>query len=389
MNNGILMTYSMFQLKTPLKILNDFYFDNPRSEAEINEVARSLEKANYLSGIIPSVNSQISIDEQFDISLENLNYEFDSKFREIDNDLDVKEEITEENIYKVLAKKWVVLRFSDEKINRCQLNVIEEIATNDNTLRKRQYLKYINASRLMNILSFISLENSIDYEHSIILPNSFGLVNINYNEEQLKNLPISLFMMLRQGEEGYNPNDFKECRFDLVYDKLKQCENLLIDKKDDKLVDYVASSLEIYQDMCDVKMRITSLVSIIELLIAHNPDSSRYNIEDSIRKQFANKILTILHLNNEVTNWRELQKLLILIYDLRSAITHGSFDNIDIICDKVFKWQQKNDVDSIRYDGTFNKNEVLLYVNSLLKSYLRVILRHYLSDKVLFEILKQ
>lgn len=135
-------------------------------------------------------------------------------------------------------------------------------------------------------------------------------------------------------------------------------------------------------------MKIVSLVSLLELLLAHNPDSSRFNIDDSIRKQFANKILIILHINKEIKNWKEQEKLLLLIYDLRSSIAHGSFDKIKVICKKITNWRLKND-DIYPYNGeNCNETEVLSYINYLLRKYLRIILKHYLKDKTLFEILK-
>ena len=37
------------------------------------------------------------------------------------------------------------------------------------------------------------------------------------------------------------------------------------------------------------EMAFVELISVIEMLITHNPDSGRFNIEDSITRQFVGK----------------------------------------------------------------------------------------------------
>ena len=256
-----------------------------------------------------------------------------------------------------------------------------------NLIRGKKLYDYDRAVKMLNLLTFLSLENNTELEHSFLLPSNINLITIHYKEEYLKNIMINLAIAV-MSKEKENPNEFKECRFDLIYEKLKANEFLIIDKLDDELLLYIADSLENYQNLPDLKMRIVSLVSLLVLLLAHNPDSSRFNIDDSIRKQFANKILIILHINKEIKNWKEQEKLLLLIYDLRSSIAHGSFDKIKVICKKITNWRLKND-DIYPYNGeNCNETETLFYINYLLRKYLRIILKHYLKDKTLFEILK-
>jgi len=252
------------------------------------------------------------------------------------------------------------------------------------------YEDYEDAIKFLNLLTFISLENDSLLDHSFLIPECFDIYGFGYESHNLKALIIDLLVFAtHKSKEKENPNDFRYCRFDKVYEKLKLYENIVIDKLDNELIQYIADNLEIYNQLHEDKMRIVSLVSMLELLIAHNPDSSRYNIEDSIRKQFSTKILVILHLNNMVDNPKELEKLLLLIYDLRSSIAHGSFNNINSICEKIYKWRKLYDNDFMDYGDGWTEFEILDYINVLLRKYFRVILRHYLTDKTLFDILKK
>lgn len=364
MEYGYIMTMCMFPLLEKKEILKGIYFDNPKNIDEIKQVAEILRKANYSYSPFPETYKQVG--EKY-ISLEFIKDKFYEKYKNDKNIQTRKDKNKYKNIYYHLAKNWVIVRIDDDT-----------------------YKNYENAIKFIDLLAFISLENNSSLNHSFLIPECFDVYSLGYESRTLKNIIIDLLVISTgKSKEKENPNDFRCCRFDKVYEKLKLYGNIVIDELDNELINYIADNLEIYDHLHEDKMKIVSLVSMIELLIAHKPDSSRYSIEDSIRKQFCNKILVILHLNNMVDNPKELEKLLLLIYDLRSSIAHGSFNNISQICEKIYKWRKLYDNDFIDYENGWDEFEILNYIDALLKKYFRVILRHYLSDKTLFDILKK
>jgi hypothetical protein len=64
------------------------------------------------------------------------------------------------------------------------------------------------------------------------------------------------------------------------------------------------------------------LVSILELLVTHAPDTNK-NVEDSIKKQFILKLTILLHNGKAELDLEAQKKHSSGIYDIRSKIAHG------------------------------------------------------------------
>ena len=75
----------------------------------------------------------------------------------------------------------------------------------------------------------------------------------------------------------------------------------------------------------DIRVRFLLLVSLIELLITHNPDTNRFNVEDSISRQFRFKTTIMLHREQPDIDLEFHEKRLKQLYSLRSAVAHGDF----------------------------------------------------------------
>jgi hypothetical protein len=253
----------------------------------------------------------------------------------------------------------------------------------------RFFDEYDDAISYLDLLTFITFENKGYKIHTFLIPECFEPFDLYSIDRSIKNIIITLLVLATSRKDEEENDNIRFCVFDKLYDKLKKNENLILDKKNDELIKYVSETMENYMNLRDSKMRILSLISILELLVAHSPDSVRYNIEDSIRKQFANKILLILYLNNNCIDNDEIEKQLLLFYDLRSCIAHGSFNKIESVCNKIDIWYEKNDCDDKKYKHTYDVDSVLDRVDSTLRDYLRIILKKFLSDKKLFEILKK
>lgn len=75
----------------------------------------------------------------------------------------------------------------------------------------------------------------------------------------------------------------------------------------------------------DVKVKLLLLVSIMEFMVTRNPDTNKFNVEDSISKQFILKASVIIYNNNQDVNLATLKENLKLIYNQRSDVAHGNY----------------------------------------------------------------
>ena len=113
----------------------------------------------------------------------------------------------------------------------------------------------------------------------------------------------------------------------------------------------------------DPKIMLLLLVSIIEFLLTRNPDTSKFNVEDSIGKQFKLKCALVVHNQNKTIDLKTINDKLKKIYNQRSDVAHGNYnDGFDI----------REVVNSV-YD---------LYV------FLKCILREYIDDRDVIEFAK-
>lgn len=271
-------------------------------------------------------------------------------------------------------KNWVIVRY--DKNNEFQYS-------------DYGYKKYQEVIAYINLLTFLSFSENTYRNDSLLISECFDFFDIKSIDKTIQNIIIDLLVLstARPDEEG--TNNFKYCLFDKIYHKFLKLENLIRKSEKEEVIKYIADNISNYISMEDKKMRIMSLVSILELLITHKPDSNRYNIEDSIRKQFSNKMLVLLYLNDKNINYIEIEKYLLMIYDLRSAIAHGSFEQIEIIEKKIDKWLLNNSIDYKEYYEEFDMDIVLEHIDESLRNYVRIAIKMFLKDKSLIEILKK
>ncbi|MDZ7957359.1 MAG: HEPN domain-containing protein [Aulosira sp. DedQUE10] len=139
---------------------------------------------------------------------------------------------------------------------------------------------------------------------------------------------------------------------------------------------YVGSILKIVShEVNDIRTRIVMLTSIIELLLTHNPDFNRFNVEDSINKQFQLKASILIYLNDKRVDINAVKSRLKIIYQQRSNIAHGNFSAVNKYINSLSKKEGKEEY--------FDDIVVDLY------KYVRAILEKYLKDLKLIDFLKE
>jgi hypothetical protein len=198
--------------------------------------------------------------------------------------------------------------------------------------------------------------------------------------------------ILRWAMRSYTSNSDYEDKYDfmafpLVKDilikKAEELETILDEKSKDKIL-YIASllstaSLKIDSD----KFRILTLVSIIEAMLTRNPDTSKFNVEDSISKQFKLKAGIIIYLNDRTKNLLDIKKRLTDIYGQRSNIAHGNING--------FETYLKKEAKKIKEDTFWFTGEEMIIDGLItdLYSFTKAIIEEYIKDRDLVEFIKE
>ena len=368
---GFILTHSMYPIDKKLE-LKDCCFDNPRTFQEIKAVAQILKKANFIGhAAFPETY------EQFGKEVISLEMIIDNYFKRYNLD---RKHLLKKNgkeysdVYYKMAKNWVILRYDE---------------SNEYQYSDYGYKKYKEIIAYINLLTFLSFSENPYRNDSLLIPESFDFFEIKSVDRTIQNIIIDLLVLSTARKDEETINNFKYCIFDKTYSKFLRLERLLKNLEKEDLIKYISDNISNYISIEDKKMRIMSLVSMLELLITHKPDSNRYNIEDSIRKQFCNKLLTLLYLNDKDINCAEIEKYLLMIYDLRSAIAHGNFEQIEIIARKIDKWFLNNSKEYKEYYEELDIDIVFEYIDESLREYTRIAINMYLKDKTLIELLKK
>ena len=288
------------------------------------------------------------------------------------------------NLFDYFARMWCVIRFDDEgEVQRIE-NTYQEmrekgeagfVMLNDNHPIWRNSESLINYSYLLALLSHTE-GNEYFGRDFLIDPNQLKkrILLENFTSHLVMMAPINHDYRTRpeyQGGLGWI--------FSWLFGSKQILNNALVLDKvfengyTDKLL-YVGNLLGIANQTHDEKIKLLMLTSIIELLVTRNPDTSRFNVEDSINKQFQLKASVLIYLNNKENDIDEVKKRLKTIYQQRSNIAHGNFGELENYKRKLSKKE--------------GEEEYFQDLVSDLYSYVRAILEEYLKDAKFVESIK-
>jgi len=380
---NMLFTQWLYPLREPIPLSDSprFVLDNPRAD-EVADVSALLGESYHhhqLEGFFPPTA------ENEYIYLERMLSQFRLRFGPSDSY--VEEILAEQNLDSVfdsLAKLWIVARYDDE-------GVMKELQESSDQMRKDGRFGLIlleddnpiikNSMKLRNYLSLLSLlihSEGNDFFGSPVLvsSNDFPMPGQPFKEHLFQNAFIMFLILSNTDHENAKSDTLAWRAFPYVRKRLIKMRDALADATADghgDLLMYIGNILRVVEhDARDTRVRFILLVSLLELLLTHNPDSSRYNVEDSISRQFRLKTAIMVHRQHPETDLRALEKRLKQLYGLRSAIAHGDF--------KAFA---KYEVGLCKKEG---KEE---YIDNLVTDsyfYLRCVLEEFLlyPDYVLF-----
>lgn len=275
------------------------------------------------------------------------------------------------NYYDCLVKSWLIIRFDDKGFFR-------DLRKSARETRKKYPRSFImlegnelglqREERAMKYLSILDLLFIDKFKGNL-------KKTIALSDDRPK-FHLWLFTYLTGMTHGRTIH--KEFDYFTIADNLnriielsEQIENLS-NEQTEKIL-YVGESIKsINEHHLESKMMFVMLIGILEFLLTHNPDIYKFNIEDSIRKQFQLKVGIVI---NKYTNedLSTLSMKLKEMYDVRSAIAHGDFISLKSMISKRGRRKDFDVFDLV--EEAFN--------------YVSICVRSYCSDPCFLESLKK
>jgi hypothetical protein len=386
-----LLTSFIEPLKEPRWLSKElgFYFDNPKNENEIEMIAKFINANVYNSEIhshfkFPRTLHEADGNEDILNLTEGVKswHNFYKKSKEtFVKPTEVKDPIRE------IAKLWVICRFDDKgHVQEKNKQLEENEKTGSRWFRfYSQEESVFTQPKLLNeyvsILSFLGsyVDSYPDNSKSSVIINSHTNDLISPSQINKKLINTFGFWAMR----SYRPED-QEITHTLDYNRFMESIKGYIPimesafrSKNKQLLLYIFREFS-YIDDVDERTKVVRLVGIIEMLLTHNPDFKRYNVEDSITKQFVLKLSIIIYAKNKKINLDNLKKRLKFIYSIRSMIAHGDYKNLNKEIEKEYKKNledcidQEEDVAFVSRETLFEdiNNDLILYFHTLLETYL-------------------
>lgn len=378
--NFFLTTY-IYPIESPV-ILSEalrFTLDNPCTPEEIGIIRNYLEVSlnspdeayeHEYSARIPIEK----IDDVFTIqqSLED----FEQKFSQADSYVKEFFRLNKTNdLLMLLSKMWIIARFDDEgeserlaqiaKEERAQGHVGFFLLEDENPILKNSN-KLINYSHLLSLLIHNAPEEYTG--GSFIAYNDIQRLKRPKIDRSInQNIMFFCFMAY-----PHKPDDSSLWRFHFPFirDKLlstaKELETVWKNESPQETILYIANLLKVSsEDIKDERSALVTLVSILELLLTHNPDFNRFNIEDSISKQFKLKASILVYLNDKTKDLNWIKKRLAVIYNQRSNIAHGNFTQFN----KYLKSLPKKEGEEEYFSDLIL--DLLLFIRSIIEEYIK------------------
>lgn len=259
-----------------------------------------------------------------------------------------------------LIKSWLIIRFNDE-------GFFKELRKEKKRMirRKEKGLFILEGTeigpqreeRTHNFLSILDL---------IFLDKMRGLLGktiiLEEDGPELNQLWIRIAGLVH-GRSRFKEFDYFSIadKIDEIRDVSQKIDNLSETQKEKLL--FVGETIgNVNNGGGDSKIQFLMLVSVIEFLLTHNPDISRFNVEDSIRKQFQLKAGVVIS-NKNKTKLDLIAQRLKIIYDIRSLIAHGNFSELK----KFIQNTKKEDKDFDIFDLV---EEIFDYISIIVKIYI-------------------
>ena len=336
---------------------SSYSFDNPRTPEEIKIVKDFIEKTinerdEDETGMFAPQSTRLFL-SLHDLK-KNLEETGNHKYA-----LDFYEKNKEKSYLDLLAETWIILRFEeDEEFN--------EIANDKNKLfhillshKETAYTKYFrNLTSYCHLLSLLAHNEENEYygENFLLSESPYELFITSINEKIYESIEtfIRYNCLLKHDSRAKNWLYWLDGSENLILHS-ERIESIIIQEtiKDEsgkirisqkqspkqKLLHAGNILKTSYKHLQDPELMLLLLVSNIEYLLTRNPDTNKFNVEDSISRQFKLKCAVAIHNQNKDLSLVTLNKDLNKVYSQRSDLAHGNYREdfkIDEIVQSVY-----------------------------------------------------
>ncbi|QXE18696.1 HEPN domain-containing protein [Clostridium sp. 001] len=395
---NFVLTKYIYPIENKILLSNklNLYLDNPTTNEEIEFVQKYIKNSNESGDHLgfPPSNKNVSSNEF--ITIEGVLKKFFKLYKEDKNIKNFYSKNDISNVYEFIAKMSVIVRFDDngelEKIKQENQLMKDRgipgivLLENNNPIIKNINL-LTDYSYLLSLL--INTENDSYYGNTFLFETNNNYLDSNFTK--YFNQVLTWFIVTGPSIPNENDKDSLWKLYPYIIKTIKKYVSILDDAFADdgkfKKLMFMGNILKSISDITqDSRLKIITLVSIIEMLLTHNPDFSRFNVEDSISKQFQLKASIVIYLNDKSQNIYKLKEKLKLFYSLRSNIAHGNFESMDKLLKKVYDMykDQINTIDS--------KNNYEVYYSIIIGElyyFIKIIIIEYLKDDSFIDFLKE
>ncbi|PTX63055.1 hypothetical protein C8N46_102456 [Kordia periserrulae] len=403
--NFILTTY-IYPIKEEIQISKRFKFslDNPRTNEEIKLVKAHLEKSlNSPEEFYKdrwSANLPVFLTEETKnfLSVESALINFEKNYSKSDKYVSIFFKHNKEtNILEKLAKLWVIGRFDDNGQYESMKTTYQEMSEQ----QQRGFFMLDKGNPIINnsnnLINFSYLISLLLYtEKSDYYGKSFFLHDSDISSQELKidrhlNLVVLNFGFISYSETINHKEDVWKSFSHIKENLIKIANNLdsvIDDSNEDKIL-FISNLLKVTsEEIKDSRFKLVTLISIIELLLTHSPNYQRFNVEDSISKQFKLKTSILVYKNNNKLDLNWLKNRLRDIYSQRSNIAHGNFKELDKYLEKEIKKLDPKE-NTLNLSNEVLKDTILENLISDVYLFIRAIIEEYIKDRKLVEYLKE
>ncbi len=368
-----ILTEYLYPLREEVPFLASYglAFDNPRTTDELLQVEQLLRTAVpdgvSLWSILKSPIEDCSARDKFSIRATLLSI----LERLPRDDAYVRQFVLaslDEDPFTALARMWVWVRVAEKQV----LDEFCKDAVHDRhdiylPPDKPEHLLDARIHELALLASLIACQEPY-WEHRSFLLKGYG-------QDQTFRLGSILFgyrlsCLPNAAQRGLKPSPWFHEEVDALL-KASSGLDVLLKGPDRELVLYLSNLINASTNYAlTEKARLLLLVSAIELMLTHNPDFNRFNIEDSISKQFLLKLGVVLYRSDESLDIQRLREDLRHIYNVRSKIAHGDYNGLrKIICKKLSRTDYNQHMEERHVAGL--NEATYLYIRTLVNEYLR------------------
>ena len=380
----------------------------------------------YLTNLRFDISNKLYLSKYFNFYLRNLNSEEENFFFEIlkneykkiikkyglKNAYEEYKIVKENSTVDYMMKSLRMFSIADY-FSLCELKILVRIyLTESNKETYEPVMDDFKTNNISKVLrNYLRRLIVIDYDRELLLEKLKKYDNSKTTEDALilefRKSFINFYNYINRVKISYDIYNYRDSKYNssiLFLSKLGKTtfesrnNRNLVDKfiniKDDNFDNFMFIIETFYsENNKSYKKEITDYVTLLEMFVTHSPSTNRYNVEDSISKQFVEKISASFSLTHSIKNKIDLEdfkKELKYMYNYRSKLLHGEVLEMNKQLNKFleipyYSSRRNNDIDKDYYKI---KGIIKKYMSNRLEDIFRKIFELYVKNYLFFEAIK-